>query len=170
MGKNSSSSRFHVKREVIGVVLIAFSFLLVLSLFSFNPDDPSFNHQFSEPQKATNLAGFVGAYLADLFFQAFGFIAFIWPVTLGFFALKLFLSTETNFSRPAKMASWILLLITTCGFLSLVIGKVNVFGTTMDSGGALGRILARTADLYLNLMGAGILFVAGNSSPPPGNG
>jgi S-DNA-T family DNA segregation ATPase FtsK/SpoIIIE len=159
MGKNASSSRFHLKREVIGVVLIAFSVLLVLSLFSFNPEDPSFNNHFSEPQKATNLAGSVGSHLADLFFQAFGFIAFVWPAIFVLSALKLFLSAEPDFLQPAKIVSWALLLITTSGLLSLGIGKVNAFGATMDSGGAFGRLLARTADHYLNLMGAVIIFV-----------
>ena len=111
MGRASSSIRGNMKKEVAGVILAAFTLLLVLSLFSFNPDDPSFNNQFSEPQRATNMAGSVGAYLSDLFFQAFGIVAFLWPVAFALLAWKLFVLPELNCNQPAKIASWIILLV-----------------------------------------------------------
>lgn len=159
MGRASSSIRGNLKKELAGVVLAAFTLLLVLSLFSFNPDDPSFNNQFSEPQRATNMAGSVGAYLADLFFQAFGIVAFLWPIAFALLAWKLFVLPELNLNQPAKIASWIILLVSGSSLLSLGIGKMRILGASLDAGGALGRNCARLSDHYLNLIGSLILFI-----------
>jgi S-DNA-T family DNA segregation ATPase FtsK/SpoIIIE len=157
MGRISRSERSSLKREILGIILVAFTVLLAISLFSFNPDDPSFNHQLSEPQKATNLAGFVGAHLADIFLQTFGLTAFLWPLFFILFSLKLFLFSEMSFP-PAKTASLAGLFITGSGLLSLGLGKMNIWGAKIDSGGALGYFFARITEKYLNISGALILF------------
>jgi S-DNA-T family DNA segregation ATPase FtsK/SpoIIIE len=157
MGKISTSARSNLKREILAVILFALGILLALSLFSYNPDDPSFNNQFSEPQKATNLMGFAGAHLADIFLQAFGLVAFLWPPFFVLFSLKLFLLPETLF-RASQVASLASLFIAASGFLSLGLGKLNIFGSMLDSGGVLGRFFARAAEKYLNLSGASLLF------------
>jgi S-DNA-T family DNA segregation ATPase FtsK/SpoIIIE len=160
MGRVSRSERSNLKREILGVSLLAFAVLLALSLFSYNPDDASFNNQFSEPQKTTNLAGVAGSYLSDLFFQIFGLPAFLWPFVLAFFTLKLFRSPESSF-RAVKAASWTGLFLAVTGSLSLGLGKVSVLGAHFDSGGALGRLIAHTAEQYLNFSGAAILLALG---------
>jgi DNA segregation ATPase FtsK/SpoIIIE, S-DNA-T family len=158
MGKAASSNRSNLKREIFGVSLLALAALLALSLFSFNPDDVSFNNQPSEPQKTANLAGIVGSYLADIFFQVFGLTAFLWPLLLVFFALRLIRTPETSLA-PLKMISWAGLFLTVSGLLSLGLGKISLLGGAFDSGGALGRVLAHTGERFLNLGGA-ILFLA----------
>jgi S-DNA-T family DNA segregation ATPase FtsK/SpoIIIE len=160
MGRVSRSERSNLKREILGVSLLAFAFLLALSLFSYNPDDASFNNQFSEPQKTTNLAGVVGSHLSDLFLQIFGLPAFLWPFVLAFFTLKLFRSPESSF-RAVKAASWIGLFLAVTGSLSLGLAKISLLGAHFDSGGALGRLIAHTAEKYLNFSGAAILLALG---------
>jgi len=156
MGKAASSDRSNLKREVLGISLLALAVLLALSLFSFSPDDISFDNQPSEPQKTSNLAGLVGSYLADIFFQAFGLTAFLWPFVLAFFALRLFRSSEISVS-PLKAICWAGLFLAVSGLLSLGLGKVNLLGTSMNSGGALGKVLAHTGERFLNLTGAVLL-------------
>jgi hypothetical protein len=61
--------------EFVGLVLATVTILIELSLVSFNPDDPSFNIS-TNPRfagSATNFVGIVGSYVADLFFQTWGF-------------------------------------------------------------------------------------------------
>jgi S-DNA-T family DNA segregation ATPase FtsK/SpoIIIE len=156
MGKAASSDRSNLKREILGVSLLAFAALLALSLFSFNPDDVSLNNQPSDPQKTANLAGVAGSYLADIFFQIFGLTAFFWPLVLAFLALKLILSSEISLP-PLKVVSWMGLFLTVNGLLSLGLGKISILGGTFDSGGALGRIIAHTGERFLNLTGAALL-------------
>ena len=158
MGKATSSDRSNLKREILGVSLLALAALLALSLFSFNPDDVSFNNQPSEPQKTANLAGIVGSYLADIFFQIFGLTAFLWPFLLIFFALRLIRSPKTSLA-PLKMISWAGLFLAVSGLLSLGLGKISLLGGAFDSGGALGRVIAHTGEGFLNLGGA-VLFLA----------
>jgi len=158
MGRLPSSNRPNLKREILGVSLLALTILLALSLFSYNPEDASFNHQSSEPQKPTNWAGVVGAYLSDLLFQIFGLSALLFPLVLILLSLKIFRPSEAHLSATV-MVFCLGLLGATCGLLSLGLGKVNLWGATLDSGGALGRIVALTAERYLNFVGA-LLFLA----------
>ena len=158
MSKASTSGLSSLQREILGIILIAGAVLLALSQFSYNPDDPSFNNQLSEPQKATNLAGFVGAHLADIFFQTFGLVAFLWPLIFVLVALQLFLFPEIRF-QAVKMASLVSLFISASALLSLAVGKIILLGAMLDSGGALGRLFAGVAERYLNLSGALILLV-----------
>ncbi|RPJ33777.1 MAG: hypothetical protein EHM27_17755, partial [Deltaproteobacteria bacterium] len=157
MAKASSASRSGLKKEILGIVFLALAVLLALSLFSFNPDDPSFNNRISGPSKATNLAGFIGAHLADVFFQTFGLSAFLWPVFFALFALKFFQVLKLAFP-PAKTAAFIGVFITVSSLLSLSLGKRNILGGIFDSGGALGHFGARLATGYLNIIGATLLF------------
>jgi S-DNA-T family DNA segregation ATPase FtsK/SpoIIIE len=158
MSKTSTSGLSSLQREILGVILLAGAVLLALSLFSYNPDDPSFNNQLSDPQKATNLAGFIGAHLADIFFQVFGLVAFLWPLFFVLVALQLFLFSGIHF--PAvKIASLVGLFISASALLSLAAGKIMLLGAMLDSGGALGRLFAGVAERYLNLSGALILLV-----------
>lgn len=156
MGKAASSDRSNLKREILGISLLALAVLLALSLFSFNPDDVSLNNQPSDPQKTANLAGVAGSYLADIFFQIFGLTAFFWPLVLAFLALKLIRSPEISLS-PLKVVSWMGLFLTVNGLLSLGLGKISILGGAFDSGGALGRIIAHTGERFLNLIGAALL-------------
>jgi S-DNA-T family DNA segregation ATPase FtsK/SpoIIIE len=158
MAKASSASRSGLKKEVVGVIFLALAVLLALSLFSFNPDDPSFNNRISGPSKATNLAGFIGAHLSDVFFQTFGLAAFLWPVFFALFALKFFQVLKLAFP-PAKTAAFIGVFITVSSLLSLALGKRNILGGIFDSGGALGNFGARLATGYFNIIGATLLFI-----------
>jgi S-DNA-T family DNA segregation ATPase FtsK/SpoIIIE len=158
MPKANAAMRFNLKREILGVILFALGILLVASLVSFSPHDASFNNQISQPQKAANLAGFVGAYLSDIFLQVFGLTAFLWPAFFLFIALKIFLSSEASLSG-VKCAFTAALIAVASALLSMGLGKVQVFGTVMESGGALGFSLAFLAEKYLNLVGAALFFV-----------
>src|SRR5262245_54032350 len=74
--------------EFVGLVLATLAILIALSLVSFNPDDPSFNIS-TNPRfagSATNFVGVVGSYVADLFFQTWGFSSFLIPIFLGVYA------------------------------------------------------------------------------------
>jgi len=157
MAKASISSKSGLKREILGVVFLALAVLLALSLLSFNPEDPSFNNRISGPSKATNLAGFIGAHLADLFFQTFGLSAFLWPFFLILFSLKFLQALKIPFP-PVKTAAFIGVFITASSLLSLSLGKKNILGGIFDSGGALGHFFARLATGYFNLTGSFLLF------------
>ena len=63
--------------EIIGLSIVIISVLLLISLFSFSPDDPNFI--FPENTEIKNFLGFRGSFTADRFFQSLGLIALLIP-------------------------------------------------------------------------------------------
>ena len=87
--------------ESVGLGVLVIGVLLLISLISFSPDDPNFI--FPENTEIKNFLGFRGSFTADLFFQSFGLIAFLIPLSLIctginiIFNKKLFLIIESFF-------------------------------------------------------------------------
>ncbi len=74
--------------QVFGILLIISGILFLLSLITYSPDDPNFI--FSENKDIKNLLGFNGSLVSDFFFQAFGLISFLIPLTVIVTGLNVF--------------------------------------------------------------------------------
>ena len=59
--------------EVLGVVLFALAVLWVVAMFSYTPKDAAWFFHAGTNQVPMNFAGRVGAFLAELSLQLFGF-------------------------------------------------------------------------------------------------
>ena len=83
---------FCIKRlaELIGLILIAISIFLLLSLLSYSPEDPNFI--FPENTIVKNIMGSKGSYISDLFFQSFGLISILIPITYFFTGINILIS------------------------------------------------------------------------------
>ena len=66
-----------IARELFGLFLIFWGLLVLLSLVSFDQNDPSINHAVSNPAIVKNYAGLFGAYLSGLLVDIFGFAALV---------------------------------------------------------------------------------------------
>ncbi len=88
------SADFTIKRiiEIFGIILIIFSILLLLSFTSYSPEDPNFI--FNNEKEIENMLGFRGSYTSDIFFQSFGIISYLIPVTLIFTGIYIFRSKK----------------------------------------------------------------------------
>jgi len=88
----SKIGSFCIKRlaELIGLSLITISILLLISLLSYSPEDPNFI--FPENAVINNLLGSKGSYVSDLFFQSFGLISILIPVTFFFTGINILIS------------------------------------------------------------------------------
>jgi S-DNA-T family DNA segregation ATPase FtsK/SpoIIIE len=80
-----------------GLLLAAFSFVFVLSLLSFNPDDPSFN-TVSTNNYISNWMGSFGAHIADLSFQLIGLSSFF--LCLIIFSMAIKISSRFGLKNP----------------------------------------------------------------------
>jgi S-DNA-T family DNA segregation ATPase FtsK/SpoIIIE len=71
--------------ELVGFLCITIAILLGLSLLTYNPHDAAFNVSTASmgDHPARNWIGPVGAYMADLLFQFFGWTALLIPAALG---------------------------------------------------------------------------------------
>src|SRR5436190_18621401 len=111
----SSKSKKHRSRtnEVLAVILIAFSVLLILSLVTYDPKDPSWN-SVGPQQRSSNLIGVFGAYLADFLLSMFGLASLSIPVLLVVIAVRVFFAEEVGVTIKKAIAA-ILLLTSTAG-------------------------------------------------------
>src|SRR5210317_971958 len=150
--------REHIKKEIAGLVWMAAGSFLLLSLVSFNNNDPSFNNNL-DPASINNFCGKVGAYVADLFYQVIGLPALIIPFACLLFAWRLLKFRDLH-PRAYKIAAFIVMLISVAGLISLKIEKVALFGQTLNqAGGFIGYFLASTLKSWFNLTGAAIFLV-----------
>ena len=72
-----------IRREVLGIVILASSLCVMLSLASFEPSDVSSAGEAARSGRAANLIGPVGAHVADVLLEVVGLAAFLLPVTLA---------------------------------------------------------------------------------------
>ena len=68
--------------ETLGILTFFVGLILVISLFSYSPDDPNFI--FPENLQIKNFLGFRGSFISDLFFQSFGLISYLISFTFIF--------------------------------------------------------------------------------------
>lgn len=84
-----------------GFVTFAF-FGLLLALGSYSAQDPSLNTFRSQWAEPHNALGYFGSWTADLFYQAFGFAAWLWPL---FFIAGLVRWTASPLKHEAILTS-----------------------------------------------------------------
>ena len=78
----NNAMNFGINRviEIIGMGILIAGILLLISLISFYPDDPNFI--FPDNIEIKNIFGYRGSFTADIFFQSFGIISLLIPVSL----------------------------------------------------------------------------------------
>ncbi len=139
--------------ELVGVSLIAMAGLLLLSLVSYRPTDPSFNTVGSA--LAHNWAGIFGATLSDLLFQFEGFAAFCLPLMLGLFGISWIRSRAIG-APMSKIAGFALFLFITPAVFGLLPGNMHWLGS-IPVEGVLGRLLVDGMTAVLNYPGTCVL-------------
>jgi S-DNA-T family DNA segregation ATPase FtsK/SpoIIIE len=153
------SIKERLKREIIGILLIAIGLFLFLSLVSYNPADPSlFSYVSSRAKGIHNWMGIVGAYISGFLFQGFGFPSFLIPLVLGFYAFRFILRWEWKYPL-VKLAGWLVILLATSALFSLWMKPLQAYSRDLMVGGFIGEILSRNVVRYFNLPGATIGFL-----------
>ena len=85
---------FAIKRlaEIFGIIIFISGLLLLISLFTYSPDDPNFI--FPKDTQIKNLLGFQGSFISDLFFQSVGLISYLISFTFLITGINIFKSKE----------------------------------------------------------------------------
>ena len=142
--------------ELIGFVGLSMAVLLALALISYSPQDPSFN--VAAPafggSPARNWIGPVGAHMSDLFFQGFGYAAFLFPIGMFVMAMRWFRSQKTD-AAVAKVVGAVLLIAAFAAELDLL-HFPDVRGA-LPAGGLLGTVLAEGLRGAFNPLGANLV-------------
>ncbi|WP_047489975.1 DNA translocase FtsK [Terriglobus sp. TAA 43] len=143
--------------EVLGLLLLATAVLLILSLVSYTPDDPSLNTVggFSGAtalRPVHNWVGRIGALLSDLLLQILGIAAFVFPLMLGRLGIC-WIRSQAQGSPAAKtigLVLWILAAPTAFALLPMHL----LWRGALPIEGALGRVLSGFIVGLLNYPGA----------------
>ena len=124
--------------ELAGLILILTALLLIISFFSYSPNDPTFIHG-SINVPINNLLGIYGGIVADFLLQSFGLVAFVIVVTIIIWGVNLIINKEVK-KILFKIFYLILSLIFTCIFVYILFN--NSFWL-IDNGnsGFVGNIL-----------------------------
>jgi len=115
------------------------------------------------------LCGMVGQFLRSVQLGIFGGIGYIAPVLL-FAGTAFFLSNQGNPRAAFKLASFVLALVSLCGFLQLIFGVSPGEGTTLidiylessvsgRGGGLIGGLLAEGLSAIIGVVGAYLVII-----------
>jgi DNA segregation ATPase FtsK/SpoIIIE, S-DNA-T family len=160
--RSAASSSSHIKREVIGVVLIALALLTLLSMLSFVPGELKAGAIATAPSR--NLIGSVGAFSASTLFWSIGGAAYLFPILLGFLGGRCFTQSDLSIRLRNAGASLAALLFLS-GLFHLEVMAVPTVSSGLIyrgmAGGVFGQVLAESLRAYFASTGAHILIVAG---------
>jgi S-DNA-T family DNA segregation ATPase FtsK/SpoIIIE len=139
--------------EFVGVALFALSLIWLISLASYEPSDPVWFFSTGAHATPLNFAGRVGAFLAELSFQLFGYTSYLVPAIMVVGGWHYFWCRKAD-SPGTKATGGMLLFACVSAFLSLVFTTLDVSGKPFRAGGYVGDFLARLMSEYLNRTGA----------------
>jgi S-DNA-T family DNA segregation ATPase FtsK/SpoIIIE len=147
---------FQRLNEAVGFVCLAAALMLLFSLISFSPLDPSWNTA-SSSTLARNLMGIAGAHIADLLLQLLGLSAFLLPAWILALGWSWAHSREIT-SSLAKITGAAMMLFGLSSLLSLG-PEWRPYSGAIHAGGILGTILAEKLLVAFNPAGSIILAI-----------
>ena len=145
----------------------AAAIFLAISISSYHRGDASWSvRNGSGAEQIVNRGGVVGAWVSDVLLQAFGYVAWLFPVLLGLSGIALFLKRErpsARFDGLARGVGLALVLMAGCGIAALHYGDAGGLPPGVGAGGILGAIVGGGLLIAFSFVGAtvvmlGILF------------
>jgi DNA segregation ATPase FtsK/SpoIIIE, S-DNA-T family len=144
--------------EVAGVLLFATALIWMISLASYEPADPVWFFSTRPHGAPANFAGPIGAFLAELSFQLFGYASYLIPAVLVVTGWNYFWCRSLDAAATKAMGAAVLI-AGVSAFLSLVVRTIDVAGKPFRSGGFAGDVVAAQLSAYFNRTGALIVIL-----------
>ena len=149
-------------QEALFIVGLLATIFIVISLFSFNPADPSWS-QTAWDGSVENAGGSFGAWIADTLFFAFGSLAYLLPVILLGCTWVVF--RKKNQEQEERELDLMMIGTRILGLLILFLTSCALADTSFDdlwyfsSGGVVGDVLTSLTTPVLNLLGSTLIFM-----------
>jgi len=150
----------HGAREGGLILTVAVCIFLMMSLISHSPQDPGWASTGSNAIPS-NYGGRAGAWFADVLLYFFGYVAYLFPLMIGYRACVIFRR------RKQYMAfHWPMFSIRVIGFIVTVMGATgllalySIAGLNDVSGGVIGMELSTRMLAAFNLLGSTLLLVS----------
>ena len=150
-------------KEGVWIASVLLCLYTLLALVSYNASDPAWTQAVSH-EHINNYTGVAGAWLADILFSFIGYVAFLLPLFLAYYAWSLLRKDKVELSE----FHWGMLVIRLLGFSLLILSGAaltNLFvddfmGLPFSSGGIIGDTLAQSSLSFFNLAGSVLILVA----------
>ena len=139
---------FTLKRlaELTGLFLIIISILLLISLASYSPGDPTFI--FPENQEIRNILGIKGSFVADIFFQSIGLISFLIPFSLFFTGISI--AINKNLIIIIESIFYIIVYILLASLFFSIFYKESYWLIINGNNGFVGNLMSES--IFINLL------------------
>ncbi len=124
-----------LNREFLAVLVSISALLIIISLLSYAPRDPSLNTS-ARAIETQNRVGIVGAYLADILLQGLGFASYLLPIFLCIVAYQMFRPSHSRIPL-GKIAGYGVFLISIAVILDFFVDS----DIARESGGIIGGFL-----------------------------
>ncbi|WP_341938468.1 DNA translocase FtsK [Marinimicrobium sp. C2-29] len=142
--------------------LVAVSVYLMLALVTYDPGDPGWSHT-GENSRVHNAGGPAGAWLADVFLSLFGYLAYLFPVMLGYRAWQVFRDRDR---QPGF--DWLLISLRVVGLLLVMVAGTGIAsmhypegtGLPFSNGGLLGASVAEGVEGAFSYTGGTLVLLA----------
>lgn len=150
-------------REGALFVLVALALYFLLTLISYYPSDPGWR-QSHDSGEIHNLGGPVGAWLADIFLGGFGYLAYMFPLMLGYSGWLIYrqFSFQLNDLRgfAVRTAGFVLTVMAGCALASLYDQGGHGLPPDTGAGGIIGQVVGAFMKKTFAKLGATILLLA----------
>ena len=144
--------------ELVGFLLLILGLLVLCSLVSYFPRDPSLDSSGQAAGAIHNWIGLIGAYGADLLQQLLGWSAYVIPVSLFVVGFRLVRTRPLEAPR-SKLFGLVLLILSLGALLHLFPYTPQIHGVIHGSG-LVGYLVAIGLVNLLNTLGATIVAAA----------
>lgn len=150
-------------REGVVICLGALALFLLLALATYHHQDPGWTFTGSG-ERVHNAAGRAGAWLADVFLQLFGYLAYVFPFMIVYLAYLIF--------RERKLIvqhDWRYWLLRSIGFFLTLLAGTAIASLNFDdpliqpsytSGGVFGQLIGDTLIAIFNALGTTLILLA----------
>ncbi|MDO8705217.1 MAG: DNA translocase FtsK 4TM domain-containing protein [Sulfuricaulis sp.] len=150
-------------REAALYVLGAIAIYLLISLWTYSASDPSWSHQ-GPSNSVANIGGRAGAWLSDVLFNLFGYVAYLFPFLVGFSGWRIYQHREDPAPPGLKhrllmTGSFFGAMIGACGLAGLHFAQSKT-GMPFASGGWLGNAVGLGFASNFSFTGATLFLLA----------
>jgi S-DNA-T family DNA segregation ATPase FtsK/SpoIIIE len=148
----------HLK-EVAWLLLLPVAIYLLICLITHHPDDPGWSHAGASDH-VRNVGGVAGAWLADLAFYFFGYVAYALPLLVLWLGWNMVRARpeESRFDPSLRLLGALLFLLTGCALAHLHLAAGS--DLPAPAGGLLGQLIGSALVGVVAHVGASLLLLA----------
>ncbi|MEY3360037.1 MAG: hypothetical protein RI923_1297, partial [Pseudomonadota bacterium] len=164
--KNASSpdqQRQKLWKELALVAIAPILLYLLASLVTYSTQDPGWSRTGSLDGSVHNIGGLVGAYLADISFWLFGYMAYTVPLVLtgvayiGLFGMDSDGDGRVDFGPALRLLGIVGFLVSGTGLCHLIGGPAPALPA--QSGGFIGDMVGRSMGMLFGGMGGNLFLL-----------